>query len=282
MSVLLKGTPAAAALDEQTAERVEKLKAKGIIPCLAILRVGEDEGAISYERSAKKRCERVGIKVKEAVLPADVTQEAIIDTVEALNRDKSVHGVLILRPLPKAIDEMAVCAALDVKKDVDGVSQASMAKVYSGAGAGFIPCTARSVMEILKYYNIDVSGKRAAVLGRSLVIGRPVAMLLMQADATVTLCHTKTGSIAETVREADIVVIAVGKAESIGKECFRPGQVVIDVGTNWSESRQMLVGDVRFDEAETFVSAISPVPGGVGSMTTAVLASHVIKAIENE
>ena len=282
MSVLLKGTPAAAALDEQTAERVEKLKAKGIIPCLAILRVGEDEGAISYERSAKKRCERVGIKVKEAVLPADVTQEAIIDTVEALNRDKSVHGVLILRPLPKAIDEMAVCAALDVKKDVDGVSQASMAKVYSGAGEGFIPCTAMSVMEILKYYNIDVSGKRAAVLGRSLVIGRPVAMLLMQADATVTLCHTKTGSIAETVREADIVVIAVGKAESIGKECFRPGQVVIDVGTNWSESRQMLVGDVRFDEAETFVSAISPVPGGVGSMTTAVLASHVIKAIENE
>lgn len=282
MSVLLKGTPAAAALDEQTAERVEKLKAKGIIPCLAILRVGEDEGAISYERSAKKRCERVGIKVKEAVLPADVTQEAIIDTVEALNRDKSVHGVLILRPLPKAIDEMAVCAALDVKKDVDGVSQASMAKVYSGAGEGFIPCTAMSVMEILKYYNIDVSGKRAVVLGRSLVIGRPVAMLLMQADATVTLCHTKTGSIAETVREADIVVIAVGKAESIGKECFRPGQVVIDVGTNWSESRQMLVGDVRFDEAETFVSAISPVPGGVGSMTTAVLASHVIKAIENE
>lgn len=280
MEILMKGAPAAAALDEETIKKVEELKARGVEPCLAMLRVGEDEGALSYERGAMKRCDKVGIAVKEVVLPADVGQDKLMETIEALNKDESVHGVLMFRPLPKTLDEKAACAALDPKKDVDGITAGSMAKIYSGAGEGFAPCTATSVMEMLKYYNVELSGKRAAVVGRSLVIGRPVAMLLMQANATVTVCHTKTQNMAEIVSEADVVVVAAGKGESIGKEYFRPGQVVVDVGINWSESKQKLVGDVKFDEAEPIVSAISPVPGGVGSMTTAILASHVAEAAQ--
>jgi len=280
MSELLKGAPAASALDEKTIEKVNELKARGIQPCLAMLRVGEDEGALSYERGAIKRCDKVGIAVKEVVLPADVTQEKLMETIDALKNDADVHGVLMFRPLPKTLDEKTACEALAPKKDVDGITTGSMAKIYSGAGEGFAPCTATSVMEMLKYYNVELSGKRAVVVGRSLVIGRPVAMLLMQANATVTVCHTKTRNMAEIVREADVLVVAAGKGESIGKEYFRPGQVVVDVGINWSESRQKLVGDVKFDEAEPIVSAISPVPGGVGSMTTAILASHVVEAAE--
>lgn len=282
MSRLLKGGPAASALDAETSEKVSALNARGITPCLAVLRVGENAGALSYERGTVKCCHRVGVAVKPVVLPADTTQNKLNKTIEELNRDEKIHGVLILTPLPKTLDIKAACAALSVKKDVDGVTAGAMAKVYSGTGEGFAPCTAEAVLEMLRFYQIELSGKSVAVIGRSLVVGRPTAMLLMQADATVTLCHSKTENMAELVQKADIVVVAVGKTESIGKECFRPGQIVIDVGTNWSESRQKLVGDVKFDEAESIVAAISPVPGGVGSITTSILASHTVQAAERD
>ena len=281
MSVLLKGAPAAAALDEKTIEKVSELKAKGIVPCLAILRVGGEEDALSYERGTVKRCEKLGIAVKSVVLPVDTTQKKLMESIDTLNRDGNVHGILLLSPLPESLDEKAACAALAPKKDVDGMSAASMAKIYSGAGDGYPTCAAASVMELLRYYGVELGGKRVAMLGRSLVIGRPTAMLLMQANATVTICHTKTRNAEELTRQADVVVAAVGKAESIGKEYFRPGQTVIDVGIHWSEEKQKLVGDVKFDEVEEIVSAITPVPGGVGSMTTAVLVSHVAEAAES-
>ena len=280
MAENLKGAPVAAAITEDLVLRTEKLKEKGIVPCLAILRVGERESDLSYERGALKRCEKTGIAVKQFILPEDTTQEELMAAISEMNRDRAIHGCLMLRPLPKTLDEKAACAALDPKKDVDGITAGSMAMIYSGNGAGFAPCTAQSCMEMLHYYGVDVSGKRAAVIGRSLVIGRPAAMLLMQENATVTICHTRTRNMPEIVREAEIVIVAAGKAEAIGAEYFREGQTVLDVGINWSEEKQKLVGDVDFAAAEPVVRAISPVPGGVGSVTTAVLCKHVIEAAE--
>ncbi len=275
---IMKGAPVAAALDENTAARVSELKAAGIEPCLAIIRVGEKDGDLSYERGALKRCDKVGIKVRQVILPVDVTQSELMDVIYALNSDAEVHGVLMLRPLPATLDEKAACNALDPAKDVDGITVGSMAKIYSGYGEGYAPCTAQSCMEILKYYGVDPAGKRAAVIGRSLVIGRPVSMLLMAANATVTTCHTKTRNMPQLVQQSDIVVVAAGKGESVGREFFREGQIVVDVGINWSEAKQKLVGDVIFDEASGIVAAATPVPGGVGSVTTAILVSHVAEA----
>ena len=280
MAENLKGAPVAAAITEDLVLRTEKLKEKGIVPCLAILRVGERESDLSYERGALKRCEKTGIAVKQFILPEDTTQEDLMAAISEMNRDRAIHGCLMLRPLPKTLDEKAACAALDPKKDVDGITAGSMAMIYSGNGAGFAPCTAQSCMEMLHYYGVDVSGRRAAVIGRSLVIGRPAAMLLMQENATVTICHTRTRNMPEIVREAEIVIVAAGKAEAIGAGYFREGQTVLDVGINWSEEKQKLVGDVDFAAAEPVVRAISPVPGGVGSVTTAVLCKHVIEAAE--
>ncbi|MBR4475017.1 MAG: bifunctional 5,10-methylenetetrahydrofolate dehydrogenase/5,10-methenyltetrahydrofolate cyclohydrolase [Oscillospiraceae bacterium] len=280
MAENLKGAPVAAAITEDLVLRTEKLKEKGIVPCLAILRVGERESDLSYERGALKRCEKTGIAVKQFILPEDTTQEDLMAAISEMNRDRAIHGCLMLRPLPKTLDEKAACAALEPKKDVDGITAGSMAMIYSGNGAGFAPCTAQSCMEMLHYYGVDVSGRRAAVIGRSLVIGRPAAMLLMQENATVTVCHTRTRNMPEIVREAEIVIVAAGKAEAIGAEYFREGQTVLDVGINWSEEKQKLVGDVDFAAAEPVVRAISPVPGGVGSVTTAVLCKHVIEAAE--
>ncbi|MGI6051629.1 MAG: bifunctional 5,10-methylenetetrahydrofolate dehydrogenase/5,10-methenyltetrahydrofolate cyclohydrolase [Bilifractor sp.] len=278
MAELLKGAPVAAALTEEYASRVEKLKEKGISPTLAILRVGEKPDDLSYERGATKRAEKMKLAVKKIVLPADVTQEKLIETIRSLNADPAVHGVLMFRPLPGTLDERAACEALDPAKDIDGITAGSMARVYSGSGTGFPPCTAQAVMEILKYYKIDPKGKRVAVIGRSLVIGRPVAMLLMQANATVTICHTKTVDVASVAREADIVVAAVGHAGAVTADYCREGQIVIDVGINYSEEKKKLVGDVDFDAVSPVVSKITPVPGGVGAVTTAVLCSHVVEA----
>lgn len=275
---ILKGAPVAAALDERTRCAVAALAEKGITPCLAILRVGEKENDLSYERGALKRCEKVGVRVRQVVLPEAVTNSALLNEIHKLNKDPAVHGILMFRPLPRGLDEKAACAAIDARKDVDGVTAGSMARVYSGAGTGFAPCTAQSVMELLSHYGVETVGRRAAVIGRSLVIGRPVAMLLMAANATVTLCHTKTRDMPQIVRAADIVVVAAGRGESIGAEYLRPGQTVVDVGINWSEEKNKLVGDVCFDAAQEAASAVTPVPGGVGSVTTAVLAAHVVEA----
>ena len=282
MAEVLKGAPAAAAITEDLVSRAATLKAKGCIPCLAILRVGERADDLAYERGALKRCEKVGVAVKQFVLPVDADQNTLMEAIESINGDPEIHGCLMFRPLPKHLDEKAACAALAPEKDVDGITVGSMAWIYSGIGSGYAPCTAQSCIELLRYYGIDPAGKRAAVIGRSLVIGRPVAMLLMAANATVTICHTKTRSLSEITRSADIVVVAIGNAEAIGTEYFRAGQTVLDVGINWSEAKQKLVGDVDHEAVDPIVAAISPVPAGVGSVTTAVLCKHVIEAAEKQ
>ena len=220
----------------------------------------------------------MGVEVKTVVLPSDVEQPAMAASIEELNRDESVHGILMFRPLPKHLDEFACCEAIAPEKDVDAATTASLAGVFAGKEIGFAPCTAQACMEILSHYGIDMRGKRAAVIGRSLVIGKPVSMMLMAADATVTTCHTKTANAPSITSEADIVVVAAGRMESIGRDYFSAGQTVIDVGISWNEKKAKLCGDVRFDEVEGVVDAITPVPGGVGSVTTAVLVSHVVEA----
>ncbi|MDR1065438.1 MAG: bifunctional 5,10-methylenetetrahydrofolate dehydrogenase/5,10-methenyltetrahydrofolate cyclohydrolase [Oscillospiraceae bacterium] len=276
-ATLLKGKDVADALNAKMSADIEALKAKGVVPTLAILRVGERPDDISYEKGATKRAEGVGAAVKNVILPADASQDALLQSVRDLNGDKSVHGVLIFRPLPKHLDEDAVRRALDPAKDVDGITDGSLAGVFAGTEQGYPPCTAQACVEILDYYKIDCKGKRAVVVGRSLVVGKPAAMLLTGKNATVTICHTRTIDMPSVVKNAEIVVVAAGKAGAVTGEYLSPGQTVIDVGINMTDEGK-LTGDVRFDEAEPIVAAITPVPGGVGTVTTSVLISHVVDA----
>ena len=275
---ILKGAPVAAALNETMKADTAALKEKGIVPTLTVLRVGARADDLSYERGAMKRAAAVGIEVRNVVLPEDVDGDTFFRTLEELNEDASVHGILMFRPLPKHLDGEKARQMLVPSKDVDGCTDGSLAGVFTNTPLGFAPCTAQAAMEILHYYGIPVSGLRAAVIGRSLVIGRPVAMMLMHENATVTVCHTRTKDVPAVTREADLVIAASGQMESVGREYLREGQIVIDVGIGWNEEKQKLCGDVRFEEAEGLVSALTPVPGGVGSVTTAVLCRHVVDA----
>ena len=280
MAEIWKGAPVAAALSETVAAEAAELTAKGVLPTLAIFRVGERDDDLAYERGAMKRCEKVGVRVKNVVLPADVDSDTFFRTLEALNTDPEVHGILMFRPLPKQLDGEKARRMLAPEKDVDGCTDGSLAGVFTNTALGFPPCTAQAAMELLRYYGVDPKGKRVAVIGRSLVIGRPVAMMLMHANATVTVCHTRTVDVPAVTREADIVVAASGQMESVGADYVSDGQTVIDVGIGWNEAKGKLCGDVKFEEVEPIVSAITPVPGGVGSVTTAVLCKHVIEAAE--
>ena len=275
---ILKGAPVAAAMNETMKADTAALKEKGIVPTLAVLRVGARADDLSYERGAMKRAAAVGIEVRNVVLPEDVDGDTFFRTLEELNEDASVHGILMFRPLPKHLDGEKARQMLVPSKDVDGCTDGSLAGVFTNTSLGFAPCTAQAAMEILHYYGIPVSGLSAAVIGRSLVIGRPVAMMLMHENATVTVCHTRTKDVPAVTREADLVIAASGQMESVGREYLREGQIVIDVGIGWNEEKQKLCGDVRFEEAEGLVSALTPVPGGVGSVTTAVLCRHVVDA----
>lgn len=275
---MLKGAAVAAALNEKTAAAAAALNERGVVPTLAVVRVGARADDLSYERGAEKRCAAVGVEMRRAAFSADASQSELTQALTALAADSTVHGILLLRPLPAHLDEASICRLIPPEKDVDGITDGSMAGVFTGSGRGFLPCTAQAAMEILDYYGIACAGRSAAVIGRSLVIGRPAAMLLLQRDATVTVCHSKTPALPEVCRRADIVIAACGKTDSLGAEYFREGQTVIDVGIGWSGEKQKLCGDVRTEEAARIVSAITPVPGGVGAVTTAVLVRHVVQA----
>lgn len=277
---LLKGAPVAAQITEDLSQRCQALKSAGITACLAILRVGAREDDLSYERAATKRCEKIGIETKKIILSSDVSQDQLEDEIKKLNEESSVHGVLMFRPLPKHLDEERACSLLAPEKDIDGITPLSMARLYSGYGEGFPPCTARASMEILKQYGISLSGKKATVIGRSLVIGKPVSLMLLAENATVTICHSRTENLRESASSSDILVCALGKGESIDSSYTNPNQVVIDVGINWSEKKGKLVGDVDFEKVDGKVLALTPVPGGVGSVTTSILAMHLIEACE--
>ena len=277
MATLLKGAQAAAAMNEKTAARAAALTAGGIVPTLAVVRMGAREDDLSYERGVINRCAKVGVAVKPYLLEADASQAQLLAVVEEINQDPGIHGCLIFRPLPAQVDDKAVRAALAPEKDVDGITDASLAGVFTGSGVGYPPCTAQACVEILDFYGIPLEGKRVTVVGRSLVVGKPAAMLLDRKNATVTICNSRTRNLPEICRQADVLVVAMGKRGAIGGDCVAPGQTVVDVGIHTDENGK-LCGDVRFAEAEPVVAAITPVPGGVGAMTTSVLAAHVVEA----
>lgn len=278
MAELLKGAPAAKAIIEDLIPRVEKLTAAGVAPTLAIVRLGEEGSQLSYQRNATRKCESIGARVLSFDLPESSSQEELLALIESINTRRDIHGCLILRPLPGHIDERAVCEALTPEKDLDCATALSLAAVFSCRGAGYPPCTAQACLEMLDHYQVDVAGKHVVVVGRSLVVGRPVSLLLQARNATVTMCHSRSVGLPELCRRADVLVVAAGKAGLIGAEHLSPGQTVIDVGINAVGDK--LCGDVRFEEAEGIVAAVSPVPGGVGAVTTAVLAKHLVQAAE--
>lgn len=280
MAELLKGAPVARAIGERLTPRIKDLEERGVTPTLAIVRVGERSDDLAYERGAIKRCEGLGIKVRSFVLPADCNQGELLATIGVINANPDLHGCLMFRPLPSQLDEEAACRALDPAKDVDGITQGSLYGVFASQQVGFPPCTAAAVIELLDHYDQGIEGANVAVIGRSLVIGKPVSMMLQARNATVTMCHTRTRHLAHVCAAADILVVAAGHAGTVRMAHVGPDQTVVDVGINWDEDAEKLVGDVAFDEVEPVVRAITPVPGGVGSVTTAVLAQHVVEAAE--
>lgn len=278
--LLLKGGPVATWLIGDAAVRAAALGERGATPTLAVIRVGAREDDLSYERGLLKRAEKAGVCVRVVELAPDCSQDELLCAIQGANEDAGVHGILMFRPLPAYLDERVACAAIAPAKDVDCATTASLAHVFSGAGEGFAPCTAEAVICLLRYYDVPLAGANVCVVGRSLVIGRPVSMMLQACDATVTMCHSKTTNLAEACRAADVLVVATGKPGTVVADHVREGQVVVDVGINWDEEAGKLVGDVSFEDVEPRVAAITPVPGGVGSITTAVLMSHVVQAAE--
>ena len=288
MAKRLLGKEVNEALVASLQTRTAALREKGIEPCLGIIRLGENPSDLSYEKGATKRAEEVGVTIKNFILPEETTKEELLAVIDQINADDSIHGVLMFRPLPKHLkaDQDEICNRLAPKKDVDSMTHMSNAGVFEGQDLGYAPCTPAACMEILDYYGIDCKGKNAVVIGRSLVVGKPAAMMLMAKNATVTICHTRTVNTAEICRNADIIVSAAGVLNSLTKDFVREGQIVIDVSMNWnpekitSKGKGGMSGDAIFDEVEPIVEAITPVPGGVGAVTTSVLMKHVVEAAE--
>ena len=281
MAKQLLGKEVNAQLNERIKADVAALKEKGIEPTLGIIRVGEREDDLSYERGATKRCETLGVSYKKYVLPVEASQEDVLRVIDEVNKDPQIHGVLLFRPLPKHLDEEKIINALAPEKDVDGITDGSLAGVFAGKALGYAPCTPSACMEILDHYGIDPTGKKCVVIGRSLVVGKPAAMMLLKKNGTVTVCHTRTQDMPSVVKEADIVIVAAGRAGVVGGEYLRAGQIVLDVGINMGPDGK-LCGDVNYAEAEPIVDAITPVPGGVGSVTTSVLLAHVVDAAKRQ
>lgn len=278
MSKLLLGAPVAKNICERLKPVIEELNAKGVCPTLALVRVGQKEDDIAYEQAAIKRMESLGIETKQFLFPENVNDKELISCIEEINKDNNIHGCLLFRPLKDKTLEEEVIRALNPKKDMDCMTVAALSSVFTGKGEGYPPCTAKACIELLKYYGYELTGKNITVVGRSLVIGKPVAMMLLSENATVTIAHTKTSNLEEICSKADILVVAAGKAKVISKQHVNQNQIVVDVGIN--VDGDLIVGDVDFDEIEKVVDAITPVPKGIGSITTAVLASHVVSAAE--
>ena len=279
MARLLSGKAVADHINEDLVRRVNALKERGTVPCLCVIRIRENPGDLSYEKGILAICKKTGILCRPVHLDAGIPQEELISRIRELNGDDTVHGVLLLRPLPAGYEEAKVVNSLCPEKDVDGMTDLSMSGLLVRRKTGFAPCTAEAAMAFLDYYAVGCTGKRAVVIGRSLVFGKPAALLLTDRNATVTLCHTKTKDLPAVAREAEILMVATGHPNTVGADCVSPGQVVIDVGINMGKDHR-LCGDVAFDEVEQIVDAITPVPGGVGAVTTSILARHVTEACE--
>lgn len=283
MEKLLKGKAVADRINEEILERTPALYEKGIVPTLAIVRVGENPSDIAYENGAVKKAKSLGLQPEKYICPADITEEDLIQVIQSINRDEKIHGVLLLQPLPKGIDAAKVRNTLAPEKDLDCISDDALGRMFTGR-EGYGPCTAESCIEILKYYNIPIKGKKAVVIGRSMVIGKPAALMLLQENATVTICHTKTApeDLKAICRDADIIIAAAGKIGAVTADMAREGQTIVDVGINFDEEGKM-TGDVDFEPVSQVLGedgAITPVPGGVGSVTTSLLMRHLVQAAE--
>ena len=282
MGEIIKGKPVGDALSEILKGECEALVKEGIQPKLAILRVGAKPNDLSYERGALKKCDTIGIVAEVTELSEDTTQEQYIEALEKLNKDSSVHGILTFRPLPKGIDEEVIKNVISPEKDVDCFSPMNTAKLMEGDKTGFPPCTPTAVVEILKHYNVPLKGANVVVLGRSMVVGKPVSMLLLGENATVTICHSKTQDLSKVCSQADVLVAGVGRARMVTSDYIKEGAVFIDVGINAKPEGGGICGDVDTDDVVEKASMVTPVPAGVGSVTTSILAKHVIKACKQQ
>lgn len=272
----LRGAPVARAIMDKTAGEITRLAQAGIMPKLAVFRVGSREDDIAYERSIIKRFSAAGAAVEVMALSEDATQEELEAVVRRAADDESVHGILVFSPLPKKFNAGRIRMLIPAEKDVDGMTDASLAGVFRGDKNAFAPCTAQAVVEILRYYGMEnLAGKRVTVVGRSTVVGKPLAMLLLGMNATVTVCHTKTADTAAECRRADVVIACAGQARMVTDEYMSAGQTIIDVGIN--ADGDGICGDVDYAAAQSIVAAATPVPGGVGAVTTAVLLSHTVR-----
>lgn len=279
MATLLTGKPVVEGLARDLAPRIERLKAAGVVPTLALVRMGERPDDLSYERTATKRAESLGIAVRSVALDEFAPQSAVEAAMRDISHDAGIHGCLLFRPLPSFVDDSRICELLVPKKDIDGITLASLGSVFTDGNTGYPPCTAAACLAMLDHYGVPLVGKRVVVVGRSLVVGKPVSMMLLRRNASVTICHSKTEHLADVCRSADIVICATGRARAFGAAYFSPGQVVLDVGINF-DTHGKLCGDVDFDEAEPIVEAITPVPGGIGTVTTSVTMQHTVEAAE--
>ncbi len=277
MSEILKGKPVADSISSDVKTEVSELTLKGIAPKLATIRVGEKPEDISYEQSAIKRMDICGIITDVCVLDKNITTQELLNVIQQKNNDNNIHGILMFQPLPSHIDSTVIKNALNQQKDVDCINPISSAKMYLEDKNAFVPATPGAVMEILNYYQIPLEGKNVAVLGRSMVVGKPLSMMLLNKNATVTICHSRTKNIAEICRRADIIISCIGKAGFVTGDFVNENSVVIDVGINMNKENK-ICGDVDFNEVANIASAITPVPGGVGGVTTSVLARNIIKA----
>ncbi len=275
-AMILDGKTVSAAVKDEVAEEVKVLNEKNIYSCLAVVIVGDDPASRVYVNNKKKACEVCGIKSLEYALPADTTEEELISLVNELNENDEVNGILVQLPLPKHLDEKLVIESIDPQKDVDAFHASNVGKIMIGE-YDFLPCTPAGVMEILKYYNISVEGKNCVVIGRSNIVGKPMAMLLLHANGTVTITHSRTRNLKEICKEADVLVAAIGKANFVTADMVKEGAVVLDVGINRLENGK-LCGDVDYIAVSEKASAITPVPGGVGPMTIAMLMKNTLKA----
>lgn len=276
MAKLLKGKEVSDRIKDELREEVKALNEKGIKPGLAVILVGDDPASKVYVNNKKKACEYIGIKSFEYLLPADTTEAELLALIEKLNADPEVSGILCQLPLPEGLDEKVVINSIDPKKDVDAFHPVNVGRIMTG-DYDFVPCTPAGVMELIKESGVDVNGKECVVVGRSNIVGKPMAMLLLHQNGTVTVCHSRTADLASHTKRADILVAAVGIPNFIKGDMIKPGAVVIDVGINRIAPKK-LVGDVEFETAEPVASAITPVPGGVGPMTIAMLMKNTVKA----
>lgn len=279
MGRLIEGRNVAHNITARNIGRVAKLKEKGIVPTLAIVRVGSKVSDKSYEKGIFKRATATGVEIRHIILKPDVSQEKLLKELDKLNNDKGIHGILIFRPLPDHIDDRAICEFLNPEKDVDGITMTAMGNVFTKGSVGYPPCTAQACMEMLEYIDYDLTSKKVTVLGRSLVIGKPVAIMALDQNATVTIVHsrTKKEDKINACKNADVVIAAIGKPKIVTADMLGENQVLIDVGINVDEHGD-LCGDFDFDNVSASSYAITPVPGGVGGVTTSVLMNHVIKA----